>query len=148
MPGDGSDNSPEAADRDALLAAGRRVVTTEARALDALADALDESFADAVVLILAATGRVIVSGMGKSGHVARKMAATFASTGTPAFSRPERCRPLVRRTLSKSLRKFFIVRSSMRRSASSWVSPGPDRKPLPPRWRSRCVQVRTSRERS
>ena len=84
MPGDGSDNGPEAADRDALLAAGRRVVTTEARALDALADALDESFADAVGLILAATGRVIVSGMGKSGHVARKMAATFASTGTPA----------------------------------------------------------------
>ncbi len=49
-----------------------------------LADSLDDSFARAVELIGKATGRIIVSGMGKSGHVARKIAATFASTGTPA----------------------------------------------------------------
>lgn len=64
--------------------AGRRVVEVEARALHALAAALDGSFAEAVALILGAEGRVIVSGMGKSGHIARKIAATFASTGTPA----------------------------------------------------------------
>jgi arabinose-5-phosphate isomerase len=67
-----------------LLATGRRVVAREAEALAMLADALDENFARAVDLILQSKGRVIVSGMGKSGHIARKIAATFASTGTPA----------------------------------------------------------------
>lgn len=67
-----------------LLATGRRVIRREAGALDTLADVLDDSFARAVGLLMAAKGRVIVSGMGKSGHVARKIAATFASTGTPA----------------------------------------------------------------
>ncbi len=67
-----------------LLATGRRVIRREAGALEALAGALDDSFARAVSLLMAARGRVIVSGMGKSGHVARKIAATFASTGTPA----------------------------------------------------------------
>ena len=57
---------------------------TEARALTVLARALDGSFADAVDLLLNVSGRVIVSGMGKSGHIARKIAATLASTGTPA----------------------------------------------------------------
>ena len=71
-------------EKDVFLTTGRRVVTREAQALRGLADALDESFADAVELLLAARGRVIVSGMGKSGHIARKIAATFASTGTPA----------------------------------------------------------------
>jgi arabinose-5-phosphate isomerase len=66
------------------LSIGRRVIRREADALGMLADALGQSFADAVGLILKAEGRVIVSGMGKSGHVARKIAATFASTGTPA----------------------------------------------------------------
>jgi arabinose-5-phosphate isomerase len=66
------------------LATGRRVIRREAGALDVLAGALDENFARAVSLLMAAKGRVIVSGMGKSGHVARKIAATFASTGTPA----------------------------------------------------------------
>ncbi|TCM86989.1 KpsF/GutQ family sugar-phosphate isomerase [Rhodovulum steppense] len=70
--------------RDTYIAIGRRVLTSEARALASLSEALDDSFAAAVELILAAEGRVIVSGMGKSGHVARKIAATFASTGTPA----------------------------------------------------------------
>ncbi|MGL4650513.1 MAG: KpsF/GutQ family sugar-phosphate isomerase, partial [Caldilineaceae bacterium] len=67
-----------------LLATGRRVVAREAEALAMLADAMDDNFAKAVDLILGSKGRVIVSGMGKSGHIARKIAATFASTGTPA----------------------------------------------------------------
>jgi arabinose-5-phosphate isomerase len=67
-----------------LLTTGQRVIRREAAALDSLADALGESFAAAVGLLMAGTGRVIVSGMGKSGHIARKIAATFASTGTPA----------------------------------------------------------------
>lgn len=66
------------------LATGRRVVRREAEALETLAGSLDDSFARAVALLMQAEGRVIVSGMGKSGHVARKIAATFASTGTPA----------------------------------------------------------------
>lgn len=68
-----------------LIATGRRVIGIEAKALGELADTLGESFAEAVRLILEARGRVVVSGMGKSGHVARKIAATFASTGTPAM---------------------------------------------------------------
>jgi arabinose-5-phosphate isomerase len=66
------------------LATGRRVIRREAEALDRLATVLDDSFARAVDLLRAGQGRVIVSGMGKSGHIARKIAATFASTGTPA----------------------------------------------------------------
>ncbi len=66
------------------LATGRRVIRREADALDILADGLGDSFRQAVDLLIASTGRVIVSGMGKSGHIARKIAATFASTGTPA----------------------------------------------------------------
>jgi arabinose-5-phosphate isomerase len=67
-----------------LLTAGQRVIRREADALQTLAASLDDSFVRAVTLLMAAKGRVIVSGMGKSGHVARKIAATFASTGTPA----------------------------------------------------------------
>src|ERR1700761_4029561 len=74
--------SGEAAASD--LAAARRVLTTAAQALTGLAEALDGDFSHAVGMILAAKGRVIVSGMGKSGHIARKIAATFSSTGTPA----------------------------------------------------------------
>jgi arabinose-5-phosphate isomerase len=62
----------------------RSVLTTEAAGLRALADTLGEEFGRAVNLLAGASGRVVVSGMGKSGHVARKIAATFASTGTPA----------------------------------------------------------------
>ncbi|MBD9529228.1 SIS domain-containing protein [Paracoccus sp. PAR01] len=68
----------------AYLDTARRVVRTEADGLLALADSLGDSFDRAIGLILAAKGRVIVSGMGKSGHVGRKIAATLASTGTPA----------------------------------------------------------------
>lgn len=63
---------------------GRRVITAEAEALQTLSDTLGDSFAAALHVLLNAKGRVIVSGMGKSGHIARKIAATFASTGTPA----------------------------------------------------------------
>ena len=67
-----------------FITTGRRVLRREAEALSLLADALDGAFDAAVDLVLKAQGRVIVSGMGKSGHIARKIAATFASTGTPA----------------------------------------------------------------
>lgn len=67
-----------------FLATAKRVITAEADALHQLADGLGDSFAQAVELILNAKGRVIISGMGKSGHIARKIAATLASTGTPA----------------------------------------------------------------
>ncbi len=63
----------------------RAVLATEAAGITALAAALDHRFAAAVALLAGATGRVVVSGMGKSGHVARKIAATLASTGTPAL---------------------------------------------------------------
>ena len=68
-----------------LLTTAQRVITEEAAALTTLAASLDDSFAQAVDLILTAKGRVIVTGMGKSGHIGRKIAATFASTGTPAY---------------------------------------------------------------
>lgn len=67
-----------------LVSTGRRVVSQEAEALNLLEASLTDSFAVALRLILEAKGRVIVTGMGKSGHIARKIAATFASTGTPA----------------------------------------------------------------
>ena len=67
-----------------VIAFGRSVLHDEARALDALADGLGSSFEDAVGLILTCKGKIIVSGLGKSGHVGRKIAATFASTGTTA----------------------------------------------------------------
>ncbi len=68
-----------------LLESARRVVLTEATALQGLASRIDAAFAKACHLILSRTGRVVTSGMGKSGHVARKIAATLASTGTPSF---------------------------------------------------------------
>ncbi|MDO9433303.1 MAG: KpsF/GutQ family sugar-phosphate isomerase [Pseudomonadota bacterium] len=67
------------------IAVGRRVLTTEADALKLQADTLGEAFAKAVDLLFAAKGRIICTGIGKSGHVAKKIAATFASTGAPAF---------------------------------------------------------------
>ena len=67
------------------LASGRRVLEIEARAVSRLADRLDANFARAVQIVLGCKGRVVVSGIGKSGHIARKIASTLASTGTPAF---------------------------------------------------------------
>ena len=66
------------------LASARRVLRLEATGIENLLRSLDESFTHALDLLEKVTGRVIVTGMGKSGHVARKMAATLASTGTPA----------------------------------------------------------------
>lgn len=67
------------------IAAGRKVLGTEIHALQSVADRLDARFAQACRLMLACRGRVVCTGMGKSGHIARKIAATLASTGTPAF---------------------------------------------------------------
>jgi arabinose-5-phosphate isomerase len=67
------------------LSSARRVLTIEASAVATLASRLDAQFARAVELVLACQGRTVVSGIGKSGHVARKIASTLASTGTPAF---------------------------------------------------------------
>jgi arabinose-5-phosphate isomerase len=67
------------------IAVGRRVLAAEADALQAQATGLDAAFTAAVDKLFAAEGRIICTGMGKSGHVARKIAATFASTGSPAF---------------------------------------------------------------
>lgn len=67
-----------------FLQTARRVIRTEAEALTALSESLDEGFDSAVDLLLNTKGRVIVTGIGKSGHIACKIAATLASTGTPA----------------------------------------------------------------
>jgi len=68
-----------------LIARGRRVLATEAEAVAALEHRLGEPFAQACRLILGCEGRVVVTGMGKSGHVGNKIAATLASTGSPSF---------------------------------------------------------------
>ena len=73
-----------ATDADAALRSARRVLETEIGGLRALSDTLDGGFSRAIDLIAAVSGRVIVTGMGKSGHIATKIAATLASTGTPA----------------------------------------------------------------
>ena len=67
------------------LQTARRVLATERDALDALAASLDDTFAEVVDALLALDGRIVLSGVGKSGHVARKIAATLASTGAPAL---------------------------------------------------------------
>src|SRR5574341_1502896 len=70
---------------DPVLTLAKQVLEIEADAVRALIERIDESFAQAVELIHGRRGRVIVSGMGKSGHIARKIASTLASTGTPAY---------------------------------------------------------------
>jgi arabinose-5-phosphate isomerase len=77
--------SLDAASLDQDLDTARAVLATEAAGLRALAASLDGAFANAVALLGGASGRVVVTGMGKSGHIARKIAATLASTGTPAL---------------------------------------------------------------
>ena len=69
--------------REDFLETARRVIRIEGAALGSLANALDDQFGVAVETILETKGRVVVCGMGKSGHIARKIAATFASTGRP-----------------------------------------------------------------
>ena len=68
-----------------FAASGRRVIEIETRGLDAVAARIDGAFTLACEAMLACRGRVVCTGMGKSGHVARKIAATLASTGTPSF---------------------------------------------------------------
>jgi len=68
-----------------LIDSARRTITLERDAITALIERIDGSFAMACQLILACKGRVVVTGMGKSGHIGSKLAATLASTGTPAF---------------------------------------------------------------
>jgi arabinose-5-phosphate isomerase len=78
-------NALPATSPDAALASARRTLRIEAQALHDLQDRLDDNFARAVDMLLNCRGRVVVSGIGKTGHIARKIAATLASTGTPAF---------------------------------------------------------------
>src|SRR5476651_467389 len=68
-----------------VLDLARQVLAIEAEAIQSLAARLGSTFFDAVSLLLNCNGRVVVSGIGKSGHIARKFAATLASTGTPAL---------------------------------------------------------------
>jgi arabinose-5-phosphate isomerase len=72
------------AQRHAILVRGREVVLAERQAMELLEEALDENFVDACNAIYACRRQLVVSGMGKSGHIARKISATFAATGTPA----------------------------------------------------------------
>jgi arabinose-5-phosphate isomerase len=70
---------------DSALELARKVIAIEAEAVRALGERLDRSFLEALGVIRARSGRVVVSGIGKSGHIARKIASTLASTGTPAY---------------------------------------------------------------
>jgi arabinose-5-phosphate isomerase len=70
---------------DQIVALGRAVIETEAKAVAALAERVDEGFVDACRYMLGCEGRIVVLGMGKSGHIGGKIAATLASTGSPAF---------------------------------------------------------------
>lgn len=75
-----------------ILEQAAQVLHEEAQAIEQLITTLDQSFVNAVNMILACKGRVVCTGMGKSGHIGRKIAATLASTGTPAlFMRRGRC---------------------------------------------------------
>ena len=76
---------PDASGDDAILQTAARVLRVETDALRYMSEHLPDDFAPAVRTILACTGRVIVSGIGKSGHIGRKIAATLASTGTPSY---------------------------------------------------------------
>jgi arabinose-5-phosphate isomerase len=78
-------NSPIRFDRERALAMAREALDIEAQAVLALGQRLGDGFAQAVSTVLACSGRVVIMGMGKSGHVGRKIAATLASTGTPAM---------------------------------------------------------------
>lgn len=80
----GNPQNPTLDDR-ALCALGLKVINTEAAAIKALADRIDSNFAAGCRVVLACRGRIVVTGMGKSGHVGGKIASTLASTGTPAF---------------------------------------------------------------
>ena len=76
---------PTITEHDKLIALGRAVIKTEAAAVQGLMQRVDEGFANVCLQLLNCKGRTVVIGMGKSGHIAGKIAATMASTGTPAF---------------------------------------------------------------
>ncbi len=76
---------PDTLTKDELLALAANVLDIEARAVDALKSRLGNDFVAACQLCLDTPGRIVVTGMGQSGHVSNKIAATLASTGTPAF---------------------------------------------------------------
>ncbi|NLY14511.1 MAG: SIS domain-containing protein, partial [Gammaproteobacteria bacterium] len=70
---------------ESMIASAKRTISLEQDAISSLLTRIDASFVKACELILACKGRVVVVGMGKSGHIGHKIAATLASTGTPAF---------------------------------------------------------------
>lgn len=72
-------------DADSIISLGKAVIETEADAIRALGERIDENFVQAAGLLLACKGRIVVSGVGKSGHIGSKIAATLSSTGSPAF---------------------------------------------------------------
>lgn len=78
-------SQPRRNEREKLIDLGKAVIQSETDAVAGLLERINESFADACLQILNCTGRTVVIGMGKSGHIANKIAATMASTGTPAF---------------------------------------------------------------
>ncbi len=80
-----SSDDPETETASSDVSSAKRVLKIEAAALDALAESLGDPFSKALDIMAAITGRVVVTGMGKSGHVAHKIAATLSSTGTPAL---------------------------------------------------------------
>jgi len=67
-----------------ILELGRKIISEEIRGLERLRSSLDENFSKAILLILKCEGKVVLTGIGKSGHIARKIASTFSSTGTPS----------------------------------------------------------------
>ena len=81
----GKKQPASAVSADVLLERARQVLLTEASAVAALAERLGDEFVEAVTRMSQCTGRVVVTGMGKSGQICRKIAATLASTGTPAL---------------------------------------------------------------
>lgn len=82
-----TDNAPDTvtSHSDSLLSLGRSVIRVEAAAVAQLESRIDEAFVRACELLIACQGRIVVCGIGKSGHIGAKLAATFASTGSPAF---------------------------------------------------------------
>ena len=84
-PANGSQTAVQSAAASPAITAAREVLAIEAQAINELAAHIDARFEQAIQILLQCRGRVVVSGIGKSGHIARKIAATLASTGTPAF---------------------------------------------------------------
>src|SRR4051794_13497636 len=81
----GQSSTLERFSADTLIRRGAQVIQMEADALNLLADSLPDSFVEACQEIFCARGRIVITGMGKSGHIGRKWAATMAATGTPAI---------------------------------------------------------------